>query len=374
MIFSFVSQVFFSLFHPRGFVYPAGCVQRWRAAVMADVRVSVYSGALARNYERMRRLFGNCEIAAVVKADAYGLGVENVVPVLERAGCRSFFVNRRDEGVAVRRYAAGDVYVLDALSDGETLFDYEKDALIPVFSSREVLARFPEARNIALRIDVGLNMAGIPAGDTALLETLKGRVGLLIGHLSCSEIPDCPENGRQRALFDRVASMFPFAKKSLSASYGAFLGSEYRYDMIRSGAALFGASIMPDAEPAAALSARVIRLETVPAGSFIGYGVEERLESEALVAVVPVGAGDGIVHKRGCSVVFNGVKLPVLGMPTTNYLAFDATGVGGEIRVGDTVELFGRDYPPDSLGGDAGTGAGADVLIRLNPRLPKVLL
>lgn len=217
---------------------------------MPDVWLSVFPDALERNYRRMARLFPQSEIAAVVKADAYGLGVKNVVPALDRAGCGAFFVNRFEEALNVRRLTRRAVYVLDVSGVEEGPEDYERFGFIPVFSNKEALNRFSEARNIAVRADIGLNMAGIPARDTDFwIETAKSRgVSLLVGHLSCSENPSSPENKRQLQTFERLASLFPDAKKSLAASYGAFLGKEYCFDLIRAGAALYGASVLPEAE------------------------------------------------------------------------------------------------------------------------------
>lgn len=340
---------------------------------MPDVWLSVFPDALMHNFKRASSLFPNRTIAAVVKANAYGLGVENVVPALDRAGCKAFFVNKFSEGIRVRRYTRAAVYVLDALSIDEDIDDYERYGLIPVFSTREALSRFPDANNIAVRGDVGLNMAGIPASDSDFWGRLArtGRVSLLIGHLSRSETPESEENEKQRLLFEGLASLFPTAKKSLAASYGAFLGEKYCFDMIRAGAALYGASVLPESRVAARLTARVGRLERVPAGACVGYGADGVLQKETPVVSLLCGSGDGIVHKQGCFVVFNGRRLPVLGAPTTNYLAVDASGVENEISFGSEVDLFNESYTPDELAKDAGIGTGADVLIRLHPLLKK---
>ena len=340
---------------------------------MPDVWLSVFPDALERNYRRMARLLPQSEIAAVVKADAYGLGVKNVVPALDRAGCGAFFVNRFEEALNVRRLTRRAVYVLDVSGVEEGPEDYERFGFIPVFSNKEALNRFSEARNIAVRADIGLNMAGIPARDTDFwIETAKSRgVSLLVGHLSCSENPSSPENKRQLQTFERLASLFPDAKKSLAASYGAFLGKEYCFDLIRAGAALYGASVLPEAETAAMMTARVGRLDRVLKGQNIGYGDASPAQKDMLVATLLCGSGDGIVHKKGCFVVFNGKKLPVVASPTTNYLAVDASEVENEIRCGSEADLFNDVYTPDELAKDAEAGTGADVLIRLSPALKK---
>lgn len=336
---------------------------------MTTIRLTVFPENLERNFRLLQRRYPETEVAAVVKANGYGLGIGNVVPPLVRAGCGTFFVNRFGEGVSVRRQAPESVvYVLDAFAGSDTAEDYEKHDLTPVFSTIEALERYPEKQNIAVRLDTGFNLAGIDARDEAAVSrALKGRpVSLLMAHLSCSERPDDPKNKEQLALFSKYAAMFPKAKKSLAASFGAALGKEYLFDMIRAGAALYGSSALPDSLPAAELTAKIGWLNWREAGESIGYNDAVVLKKKTLVASVLAGAGDGIVHKAGCFVRFKNTLLPVLAAPTTNYLPVDATAVAGCIRAGDEVSLFDAVYTPDKLAADAGTGIGADVLIRLN--------
>lgn len=119
------------------------------------------------------------------------------------------------------------------------------------------------------------------------------------------------------------------------------------------------------------MTARVGRLDRVLKGQNIGYGDANPAQKDMLVATLLCGSGDGIVHKKGCFVVFNGKKLPVVASPTTNYLAVDASEVENEIRRGSEADLFNDVYTPDELAKDAEAGTGADVLIRLSPALKK---
>jgi len=336
---------------------------------MATINLTVFPENLEHNFRLMQKVCPETEIAAVVKANGYGLGIENVVPPLVRAGCKTFFVNRLKEGEVVRRFALNaTVYVLDAFIGSDTLQDYKKADLVPVFSTIEALARYPTEQDIAVRLDTGFNLSGIDAFDeAAVLQALKGRsVSLLMSHLSCAERPDSPKNKEQLALFSKYAALFPAAKKSLSASFGAVLGTEYHFDIIRAGAALYGSTALSGSRSVAELKAKIGWLKRYKAGDSIGYNDGCILKKETLVASVPVGSGDGIVHKAGCFVRYKDTLLPVLDAPTTNYLPVDATAVAGCIHTGDTVSLFDNVYTPDRLATDAGTGVGADVLIRLN--------
>ncbi len=336
---------------------------------MSFLKLTVFPENLRHNFHLMQKEYSDAEIAAVVKANGYGLGLENVVPPLVEAGCETFFVNRLKEGEIVRRLTSkSKIYVLDAFIGSDTITDYQKSDLTPVFSTIEALMRYPSEPDIAVRLDTGFNLSGIDAFDErAVLRTLKGRsVSLLMSHLSCSERPKSPKNKEQLALFSKYAALFPSAKKSLSASFGAALGKEYRFDMIRAGASLYGSTVLRGSRPVAELKAVIGWLKWFQAGESIGYNDSCLLRKKTLVASIPVGSGDGIVHKSGCFVRFKDALLPVLAGPTTNYLPVDATAVADCIHTGDEVDLFDDVYTPDRLAVDAGMEVGADVLIRLN--------
>lgn len=317
---------------------------------MPNICLSVSVNALQHNFRLLREKCTPCEVGAVVKANAYGLGVPIVVPALDAAGCRCFFVNRFAEGLEVRRHTAASVYVFDGLMDGETPEDCRHYGLIPVFSTFEALSRFPEEQDIAVRLDTGLNMAGLSVCDESRLEkALSGRrVAFLMSHLSCAERPGDEKNVRQRRLFEKWAARFPTARKSLAASYGIALGESYWFDMVRSGASLYGAEILEGSRPAVRLSARVGWIERYGAGESLGYNGAAVLKHPATVATL----------------------LPVLGTPTTNYLAVDASLVADRIAPGDSMDLFSETCTPDRLAREIGETVGADFLIRLRESIP----
>lgn len=241
---------------------------------MSTLKLTVFPENLEHNFLLMRDRYPDAEVAAVVKANAYGLGFENVVPPLVRSGCKTFFVNRFQEGKTVRRLApTASVFVLDALIGSDTPLDYKRLNLTPVFSTIEALERYPAEQNIAVRLDTGFNLAGLDAFDEeTTLQVLKGRsVSFLMSHLACSERPDNPKNKEQLALFSKYAALFPNAKKSLVASFGAALGKEYRFDIIRAGAALYGSGSLPDSIPVAELTAKIGFLKWLRKGESVGY-------------------------------------------------------------------------------------------------------
>lgn len=336
---------------------------------MSTMNLVVFPENLEHNFRLMQQNCPQTEIAAVVKANAYGLGIKNVIPALLKAGCKTFFVNRISEGIAVRALTdTATIFVLDAFIESETPQNYKDLKLTPVFSTIESLYRYPSEQNIAVRLDTGFNLAGINAFDKeTTMRALNGRsVSFLMSHLACAERPDNPKNKKQLDLFLQYAALFPHARKSLSASFGVPLGREYWFDVIRTGASLYGSTALPGSRSAAKLTAKIGWLRWFDAGESLGYNDNFIFKKRTLVASVLVGSGDGIVHKQGCFVDYQGHLLPVLTPPATNYLPIDATSVADCIRVSDEVDLFNPEYTPDRLAVDAGMEVGADVLIRLN--------
>lgn len=225
----------------------------------AATLMSVDLGALAANWRLLARRVAPARCGAVVKADAYGLGANPVVRTLLHAGCREFFVAGVDEGIRLRAALAG-AWPADAslhlLHGAEPQAEAEclAHGLVPVLGSVVQLARWQAlARRVgrelpaALQVDTGLSRLGLsPAALAARAEAPDGLAGiaptLLLSGLARAEVPDDPVNRRQLALFRGVCRRFPGVRASLAESAGLFLGPDFHLDLVRPGAALYGAS------------------------------------------------------------------------------------------------------------------------------------
>ncbi|HSP24222.1 MAG TPA: alanine racemase, partial [Saliniramus sp.] len=186
-------------------------------------------GALAANWRLIRERGRGAECGAVVKANAYGLGIEQAVPALARAGCRTFFVAHIDEGKRVRAIAPDAVvYILNGLLPG-TAPVYAAHDLRPVLGSREEIAEWMSTggRPAALHVDTGMNRLGL-SGEDAIAIAAEGvfTPSLLMTHLSSAEETDNPVNARQREDFQRVREAFSAVPASFCNSSGAFLPGE----------------------------------------------------------------------------------------------------------------------------------------------------
>lgn len=219
--------------------------------------LSVDLGALVDNWRALARRAAPARCAAVVKADAYGLGAVPVVRSLLRAGCREFFVALVDEGIRLRESLGAAwphdarLHVLHGAMPGAEV-DCLAHGLVPVLNSVDQVARWQAAARregralpAALQVDTGMARLGLPPASLGrLLDTADGLSGiattLVMSHLVRAEDPHDPVSRRQLELFRPWRARFPAAWGCLANSSGIFLGPEFHFDLVRPGAALYG--------------------------------------------------------------------------------------------------------------------------------------
>ncbi len=337
-------------------------------------RLTIDLDALARNYALVRRTAG-VEAAPAVKADGYGLGAVAVARRLAAEGAAAFYVARLDEGLALREAlgSAPTIQVLDGVADGAaaTLIDA---GLTPVINSLDQAERWlaeGDASPVTLHVDTGMNRLGVTLAEAA---GLCGRlpVAQVMSHLACAAEPGHPMNAAQLAVFREVRSLFPDALASLAASAGVFLGSDYRFDQVRPGIALYGGgpfdAFDPRIAPVATVEAAILQVRRVPTGGAIGYGATFVAETPMTVAIVAAGYADGVpraAHPRG-AVWFAGERRRLLGRVSMDMVAVDVTGCA-QARPGAMMEFIGPNLPVDEAAAAAGTTA-YELLTRLSGR------
>lgn len=338
-------------------------------------RLTVDLRALRGNYRRIADV--GDRTAAVVKANAYGLGAVRVVEALVREGCRDFFVATEAEGIVVRSASRDtNVFVLSGPVDARSAAAMVRHGLTPVMNDETQLERWAEHREtpVAVHVDTGMHRLGFDHG-TFSVRTFDGfNVGLVLSHLACADEPEHPMNKHQVDRFETIRSLFPNALCSLANSAGALAG--IGSGMVRAGIALYGGnpfSRRPNPmTPVATLAARVVALRMVAEGQPIGYGSTYTTERATRIAVLGAGYADGIPRglSRDARVALRGYRLPVVGRVSMDLLHVDASGVEGGIALGDWVEVFGRTIGIDDTAAWAGT-ISYELLTRLGTRLQR---
>ncbi|GBD43132.1 Alanine racemase, biosynthetic [bacterium HR40] len=347
-------------------------------------RLIVDLAAIAANWRRLAVAGAPAETAAVVKADAYGLGLAAVAPTLARAGCRHFFVARLEEGIALRALLPDSrIFVLDGVGPGEAGV-FRAHRLVPVLNHEGQIARWREAAaaageplEAALHVDTGMTRLGLADDRVLALEPadFEGiRLVLIVSHLACADDPDHPLNARQLSTFLGIRQRFATIPASLAASSGIFLGRAFHFDLLRPGAALYGVNPTPGRpnpmQPVVELRAPVIQIHDIRSVRTVGYGATRELPSGVRVATIAAGYADGILRAASDRAVarYADFELPIVGRVSMDLVTLDVSAVPPE-RIGEGCEvtLIGGADGVDRLAAAAGT-IGYEVLARLGPR------
>ncbi len=335
--------------------------------------------ALVANYEILKQRAAPAECAAVVKADAYGLGADRVAPVLAAAGCETFFVAHLMEGIALRRVLGGEasIYVLNGILPG-TEGDFAAHDLRPVLNTLAQLDICPGAA--ALHLDTGMNRLGLSPDDAAALAAAPGRfenidLRLIVSHLACADEAGHEMNEQQRQLFDRLRVKLPAKPASLANSSGIFLGPGYHHDLVRPGIALYGGNPTPGtANPMAQvvrLTGRIIQVREIDTPQSVGYGATHRATGPRRIATVPVGYADGYLRSLSGQGMgrLAGISVPIVGRVSMDLITLDVTEVPEEAaQAGALVDLIGGGGDTiDEVAARAGT-IGYEILTSLGRR------
>lgn len=358
--------------------------------------LTVHLDQLAANYRTISAEVGpNVSVAAMVKADAYGIGAEEAVPALRAAGCRMFFVARLDAAVAVRE-RAGDCSIL--VLDGPSRDDveaYVANGVFPVLNSlgqlelwRSEAKRLGQQLPAVLHVDTGMSRLGFPFPDFELAANepqhyLDGlAVQLVMSHLASADAPDDEQNQAQLEQFRRVRQALGSGSASLANSSGVYLGSDYHFDLVRPGYALYGGNPQPSRleenpmEPVVEVLAPILEVFTAEPGATVGYGATHRLERSSRLATLGVGYGDGFLRSgsdRG-SVMIADHSAPILGRVSMDLTTIDVTDVPMDLaQPGQMVEVVGPHRTVDLVARDAGT-IGYEILTSLGSRYRRTYL
>ncbi len=363
----------------------------------SQATLTIDLGALAANWQLLRQQGGAAECGAVIKADAYGIGLEPAARALQTAGCRTFFVAHVSEALRARAVLGSDpshiVYVLNGLLPEPGLVDlYRAHDLRAVLGSLDDVERWQREGSglaAAIHVDTGMNRLGLSLEELRQLVanhaagTLGFPISLLMSHFISSEIADSTLNARQIATFDTARSILPDVPGSLCNSSGLFLSGKPVHDLTRPGYAMFGGNPTPDApnpmRPVVHLSARILRLREIATGETAGYNAQWTAKRPTRLGVIGVGYADGLprnamatdAHSGGEAIVA-GVRCPFAGRVSMDLTIIDITDVPlVDVRVGMPVELLGSTISVDDLGQRADT-IGYEILTNLGARYHRV--
>ncbi|WP_246750174.1 alanine racemase [Mesorhizobium caraganae] len=345
------------------------------AAQGATGYLTIDLSAVCRNYEKLAWMLTPARAAAVVKADAYGLGAKPVSKALYGKGCRRFFVAQFAEAVKLRPTLPRDaqIFVLNGLQPGNEI-PCAESGIVPVLNSLEQWRQWSEAARrlrrtlpAVLQFDTGMSRLGFPPEERsaladALSEGSNVEISFIMSHLASADDADCKLNHQQLAQMNRIADEFAGFDISFANSGGVFLGDAYHGVLARTGIALYGGAPTAEEpnpmEPVVRIDVAVVQTRIVPAGTRVGYGGAHVTRQETRLATIAAGYADGLprsLSDRG-AVYYEGARLPIVGRVSMDSMTVDITALPEDaLTLGSLVEVLGPHQTLEDLARDAGT-------------------
>jgi len=343
------------------------------------IQLDIDLGALIRNFNQLKGLT-SASCSCVVKANAYGLGVEAVAAALHKDGCSFFWVATLSEGIQLRQtFPDVIIAVLQGFCDHD-MSSFIDHRLTPVLSTPGQIETFrkTDLHDCVIQVETGLNRLGLTLDDLSSYHSLNPLV--VMSHLACADAPAHFMNDVQHQAFEKVRALFPNSIHCLSASDGVFLDDRFQCDMVRLGAALYGVNTTPyrenQMEAVVSLKASVLQIKEMSQGEYVGYGATYRSHKPKRIATISIGYADGLprsLSNRG-RLWFQGLELPILGRVSMDMVTCDISNVPkGHLAEGDSVEVLNSTYTVDDLAHDADT-IGYEILTRIGSRVSKTYL
>lgn len=311
-----------------------------------SLRLRLDREALAGNWQALDRLSGSARAGAAVKADAYGIGVANAVPVLREAGCERFYVAHWSEVPDLLAHSPPEqIVVLHGPIRSEDVAFSRATGVRPVINSLFQARLWLDGGGgtCDLMIDTGINRLGLPPGDVGDPLIARLEVDTLMSHLASAD-EDSAQNEAQRRLFADLAPAVPHRRRSLANSAGIALGPDYAFDQTRPGLSLYGgvprAELAADIRQVAHPQAAVLQLRDLSPGDSVGYNATFTADRPLRAATVSLGYADGFLRcwsGRG-ALRFGEAVLPLLGRVSMDMVVVDCTAAP-ELREGDWLDV-----------------------------------
>lgn len=328
--------------------------------------------AISANWRALNgKSAASVETAAVIKADGYGTGAAKTGRSLTRAGVKTFFVAATEEGVALRQ-AIGPGPTINVFSghmSGDT--DMIADmSLTPMLNSMDQITRHFEilpGKPFGIQLDSGMNRLGLEPieWDTVRQIVMQAKPDLVMSHLACADEPEHPMNAQQLACFREMTDGLKL-RRSLAATGGILLGSEYHFDMTRPGIGLYGGLPFEDALPVVRVQCPVIQIRNVAPTETVGYGNSWHAETPSRIATIAAGYADGITrHISNAAVLFDhDIPCPLVGRVSMDMITVDITHLEQDPQ---SLDLLCEHQSVDDIAEIGGT-IGYEVLTSLGAR------
>jgi alanine racemase len=348
------------------------------------IRATISGSALVHNLTVAKRHAGDAKVWAVVKANAYGHGVERAARAL--AAADGFAV--LDFAEALRLRVAGvtkPILMLEGFFKPADVELLDKHTLTPVIHNPEqveILRRSPLGGDIDvyLKVNSGMNrlgfgVEGLRPAYNALRMHPRVRNVTLMTHFADAD--GASGVSAQLEWFEELTKPFEVQSRSLANSAALLRYPQARGNWVRPGIMLYGCSPFADQSaeeldlrPAMTLVSEIIALQTLQRGERIGYGFSYQSAGEMTVGIVACGYADGYPRHAptGTPVLVNGKRTRTVGRVSMDMIAVDLSGMP-DAGIGAPVTLWGEGVSADEVAGAAGT-LSYELLCKVTPRVP----
>lgn len=324
---------------------------------------------VVENYNTIKsKVAEDIDVAAVVKANSYGLGAKQISKKLYSIGCRSFYVIYLEEALEIKNELAGaKIYVLNGVQKA-SMETIHRNGFIPVLNDlyqielwngyAKKLGKYLPA---AIMVDTGMTRLGLSEHSVTRIAqnpdfTDYLDIEYILSHLACASKESHPLNRKQLEMFSNSMKLLEYEKGSLCNSSGVLLGKEFHFNQVRPGCSLYGINPMDDGssifKQVATLKAEVVQIHNIKSDLPVSYNSTYIAKKGDRIATLLCGYADGYsrqLSNKG-KAFYKGYKLPVVGTVTMDYIMVDATAVPeGLLSEMNYVELLGANVTVDEV-------------------------
>ncbi len=358
------------------------------SSVHAGATLTIDLRSIAANYQILLKKLGGVEAGAVVKANAYGLGVKEISSTLVNEGCKTFFVASIDEGVELRQFLPHpEICILNGLNPSSKII-FKKYNLIPVLNSLSEIKEWKDFCNgislpCCIHVDTGMHRLGLSESELKKIkekpEVIKNlKILYVMSHLASADDPNSQLNHGQLLKFKKIRKILPMGKASFAASSGIFLNKNFHFDIARPGIAIYGVNPTPNEKnpmfPVITLKARIVQVRIAKKNETVGYGGTYRTTNKTRIATVAIGYADGFSRflSNNTFGYIENKKVPLIGRISMDLITFNVTSIPENVSlIGQWIELIGKHHTVDQIANEVGT-IGHEILTSLGQRFHRV--
>ncbi len=376
--------------------------------------IEISKSAFKQNYDFIQSiLLPNVKFSSVIKGNAYGHGIEVIVPVLEEIGVNHFSVFNGDEAFRVKQVCSSDteIMVMGMLTEDQLEWVIEKEIEFYIFDIHrlertiKICKELNKKAKVHFEIETGMNRTGLSKDDLNIaVEILKNNEEYLELYGLCTHLA----GAESIANYYRIKNQLINYKKTLkrlnlidikpkyrhvSCSAGTIRFPETQLDMVRVGIMQYGffptnevminyltqhKEVDDPLRRGLTWKSQVMSVKEVATGEFIGYGTAYFASKDMKIATIPIGYGYGFARaltNQG-KVLINGEYAQVVGIVNMNIISVDITDIE-DVLVGDQVTIIGRDGDKDisvSSFSDISNQVNYELLTRLPNDIPRVVV